>query len=225
MKKGDQVVGTGSSRSDRKRAAIVAAAREVFLRHGYAGATMDDVAELAGASKVTVYKHFSDKPSLFTAVFTTAIDDVAAASRPLVDSLGDSTDIEGDLRRFARDHVVSVTAPDLVRMRRMIIAEAERFPDVAAAWHRAGPERGHRSLAEQIRKLTARGLLRATDPMLAAQNLNYLILSVPLNEAMFVVGVDPPSIRRLHRYADEAVRLFIAAYGVAACGVPDADPA
>ena len=67
----------------------------------------------------------------------------------------------------------------------MIIAEATRFPELARAWHRAGPERAHATLAEQIEPLARRGLLRAPDPLLAAQHLNYLILSVPVNEAMF----------------------------------------
>ncbi len=52
--------------------------------------------------------------------------------------------------------------------------------------------------------------------MLAAQHLNYLILSVPVNEAMFTGRDTPFSRRTLHRYADEAVRVFLAAYGTGA---------
>jgi TetR/AcrR family transcriptional regulator, mexJK operon transcriptional repressor len=71
---------------------------------------------------------------------------------------------------------------------------------VAAAWTASSPP-------------DRRGLLRTPDPLLAAQHLNYLILSVPLNEAMFN-GRDTPYGRRLlNRYADEAVRVFMAAYG------------
>ena len=51
------------------------------------------------------------------------------------------------------------------------------------------------------------------DSLLAAQLLNYLILSVPLNEAMFTGRDKPYSRRYLNRYADEAVRVFLAAYG------------
>ena len=47
-------------RSARKRQAILQAARERFLQKGYAGASMDEVAAMAGVSKVTIYKHFSD---------------------------------------------------------------------------------------------------------------------------------------------------------------------
>jgi TetR/AcrR family transcriptional regulator, mexJK operon transcriptional repressor len=200
-------------RSARKRQAILYAARDLFLQKGYAGASMDEVAGLAEVSKVTIYKHFSDKHTLFVAVVTDAIDDAKAGSQNLVDKLGTSTDIEIDLRDFARRHVELVTQPHLVQMRRMIIAEAHRFPDLARAWHRIGPERGHATLASQIDKLVSRGQLQVADSLLAAQLLNYLILSVPLNEAMFTGRDKPYSRRYLNRYADEAVRIFLAAYG------------
>lgn len=201
-------------RSAQKRRAILEAAREVFLASGYPSTSMDDVAATAGVSKVTIYKHFSDKHSLFGAVFTDAIKQAEENTRSLVDQLATSVDVEKDLRAFARQHVLDVTQPHLIQMRRMIIAEAVRFPELARAWHRAGPERGHATLAAQIEQLGRRGLLRAPDPLLAAQHLNYLILSVPVNEAMFTGRAKPYSRRQLHRYADEAVRVFMAAYGV-----------
>jgi TetR/AcrR family transcriptional repressor of mexJK operon len=201
-------------RSGRKRLAILDAAREVFLRNGYAGASMDDVAALAEVSKVTIYKHFSDKRSLFIAVITRAIEEAEASTRSLVDDLATSMDVEQDLRTFARQHVTDVMQPHLIRMRRMIIAEANRVPELARAWHHTGPERGHAALAGQIGQLAHRGLLRVADPLLAAQHLNYLILSVPVNDAMFTGRDKPYSRRQLHRCADEAVRVFMAAYGV-----------
>ncbi|MET8117748.1 TetR/AcrR family transcriptional regulator C-terminal domain-containing protein [Micromonospora sp. NPDC005291] len=66
--------------------------------------------------------------------------------------------------------------------------------------------------APQTEPSTSRGLLQVTDPLLAAQHLNYLILSVPANEAMFSTRDKPYSRRQLQRYADEAVRVFMAAY-------------
>jgi TetR/AcrR family transcriptional regulator, mexJK operon transcriptional repressor len=198
-----------------KRRTILDAARGVFLDKGYAGASMDEVAAVAGASKVTVYRYFADKQRLFASVVADAIEQAEAGTQDLVDRLAVSDDVEADLRAFARRHVADVTRPHLVRMRRLLIAEATRFPELAATWHRAAPERAHATLAAVIARLAGRGLLHAPDPLLAAQNLNYLILSVPLNEAMFT-GADPAADpERLTRYADEAVRVFMAAYGPA----------
>ncbi len=51
------------------------------------------------------------------------------------------------------------------------------------------------------------------DPLLAAQHFNWLILSVPLNKAMFHGSGADFTPGELERYADEGVRVFLAAYG------------
>jgi hypothetical protein len=98
-------------------------------------------------------------------------------------------------------------------MRRVVISEAERFPDLARAWYERGPERGHATLARQFEALDRRGRLRVDDPLLAARNFNWLVLSVPLNQAMFLGTRSPFPPGELDRLADEAVRVFLAAYG------------
>jgi TetR/AcrR family transcriptional repressor of mexJK operon len=185
----------------------------VFLRNGFGGASMDQVAALAGVSKVTVYNHFADKKRLFTAILTGDISATEALTHAMVAALSDSNDLENDLRRFARRHIAEVTRPHLIRLRRIIIAEAERFPELAQTWYANGPERAHTTLAEQFHALTQRGLLQAADPLLAAQHFNWLILSIPLNTAMFHGGDTEFTATELDRYADEGVRVFLSAYG------------
>jgi TetR/AcrR family transcriptional regulator, mexJK operon transcriptional repressor len=197
-------------RSARKRRSILEAARTLFLRNGYAGTSMDDVAALAAVSKQTVYKNFADKQQLFTDVITGDIAETEQLTRTLADSLPESDDLERDLRTFARRHVVEVMQPHLVQMRRVLIGEADRFPDLAAAWYARGPERAHATFARWFAALAERGLLRVPDPLLAAEHFNWLILSIPMNRAMFS-GTEEP-VDRLHHYADEAVRVFLAAY-------------
>jgi TetR/AcrR family transcriptional regulator, mexJK operon transcriptional repressor len=203
------------TRSARKRGAIVDAARTTFLRKGYGGTTMDEVAALAAVSKQTVYKHFADKKGLFTAIVTGEIDDAERLTHDMVAALAASDDIAADLRRFARRHVADVMQPDLVRLRRIVIAEAEQFPELARAWFASGPERAHATLAEQFDQLAERGLLHLDDPLLAAQQFNWLVLAIPLNDAMFHPGAAPPA-EELERQADAGVRVFLAAYGTGA---------
>jgi TetR/AcrR family transcriptional regulator, mexJK operon transcriptional repressor len=200
-------------RSARKRQAIIEAARTVFLRNGYGGASMDDVAALAAVSKQTVYKHFTDKRRLFTSVISGDISATEVLTHDMVAALRDSEDIENDLRRLARRHISEVTRPHLIQLRRIVIAEAERFPELARIWYASGPERAHAMLADQFEALARRGLLRVDDPLLAAQHFNWLILSIPLNRAMFNVSDVGFTSAELQRYADEAVRIFLAAYG------------
>ncbi|MGH8824901.1 MAG: TetR/AcrR family transcriptional regulator [Jiangellaceae bacterium] len=202
----------GSGRSAGKRRAIMEAARTVFLRTGYDGASMDEVAALAAVSKQTVYKHFADKRRLFTAIITGDISATETLTHDMVAALRDSEDIEKDLRQFARRHITEVTQQHLIQLRRIIIAEAERFPELARTWYASGPERAHATLAEQFHALARRGLLRMDDPLLAAQHFNWLILSIPLNSALFHGSHTEFTPRELQRYADEGVRVFLAAY-------------
>lgn len=199
------------TRSARKRRAILDAARSVFLQKGYGGASMDEVAALAAVSKQTVYKHFADKRRLFEAIITGDISATESLTHDMLASLSTTDNLARDLREFARRHIGEVIQPHLIQLRRIIIAEAERFPDLASTWFANGPERGHASMAAQFEALERRGLLTMPDPLLAAQHFNWLVLSIPLNKAMFHPDHTFPR-GELNRYADEAVRIFLAAY-------------
>ncbi|TWP50719.1 TetR/AcrR family transcriptional regulator [Lentzea tibetensis] len=200
-------------RSARKRRAIVEAARTVFLRSGYAGASMDEVAALAEVSKQTVYKHFADKERLFTEIIVGDIKTTEERSDEIIESLPASDDIDGDLRALGRQIVVNVMQPRLVRLRRIIIGEVDRFPDVARTWFDSAPGRSYAMLADRFGTLHSRGLLHTPDPMLAAQHFLWLVLSIPMNKAMFEVDENPFTPEELERFADEGVRVFMAAYG------------
>jgi AcrR family transcriptional regulator len=200
-------------RTARKRRAILQAAGQLFVQQGYTGTSMEQIAARAAVSKQTVYKNFSDKQRLFTTVITSAIAEAEQRSEDLLDALAHTTNLERDLRAFAREHLETVLQPHLVQMRRVLIAEADRFPDLARTWYQAAPERGHQTLAKLFAELTRQGKLRIDNPMLAAQHFNWLVLSIPMNRAMFRVDHKPPGPAQLRDYADESVRIFLAAYG------------
>jgi len=215
-----------AGRSARKRTAILAAAHELFLHKGYAGTSMDDVAARAAVSKQTVYKHFADKQRLFTEVITSDVGRTGDTAEAQMAAMPDSTDPAVDLRAIARWHLAGVMEPDRLRLRRMLIGEAERFPELAQAWWATGPERSFAEFAGWFAAWHRRGLLRAPDPMLAAQHFNWLVLSIPLNKAMAYPSDEPLfTPAELNRYADEGVRVFLTAYASLAPGLSEAERA
>jgi TetR/AcrR family transcriptional regulator, mexJK operon transcriptional repressor len=202
-------------RSSRKRIAILDAARDLFLHKGYAGTSMDDVAARAAVSKQTVYKNFADKQRLFTEVITTDVGRVGAATQARISAMPDSTNVAADLKEFARWHLADVMQPARLRLRRTLIGEAERFPELAQAWYASGPEQSVAEFARWFSAWDARRLLRTPDPVLAAQYFNWLVLSIPLNKAMAYATDEPLfTAAELDAYSDEAVRIFLAAYAV-----------
>ena len=200
-------------RSARKRKAILEAATEAFLRDGYRGTSMDEIAESAAVSKQTVYKHFADKKRLFFEIVSSAVDEVSDPVHDQVVNLQDSGDVEADLRELARRQLAMVMQPRLMQLRRLVIAEAGRFPELGRTFHERGPGRTIEALATAFERLAARGALELDDPQLAAAHFNWLVMSIPLNQAMFLGNDAAPSSRELNRYADAGVRVFLAAYG------------
>jgi len=163
-------------RSARKHRAIIKAARTTFLAKGYDDTSVDEIAAIAAVSKPTIYKHFGDKVGLFGATIATAIAEAKSHTQATIEALPATRNLEGDLRRFARQHLAEVMQPHLLRMRRRLIAEAERFPQLAATWYRNGPEKGHETLAAVFSALAARGLLQIDDALVAAEQFNWLVL-------------------------------------------------
>jgi TetR/AcrR family transcriptional regulator, mexJK operon transcriptional repressor len=200
-------------RSARKRRAIMEAATTVFLRNGYLGASMDEIAALAAVSKQTVYKHFADKEGLFTEIILGTIDQVGEPFHAEVLTLGDTDDLPGELGLLARRLIAAVMAPDVLRLRRLVIAEADRFPQLGRTYYERGPGRTAAALAPHFQRLAERGLLRLEDPLMAASQFNWLITSIPLNQVMLCGDAGRFTPAELDRYADTGARTFLAAYG------------
>ncbi len=127
--------------SVRKRQAILDAAEQVFLRDGYLGANMDELAVLSGVSKQTVYAHFGSKEALF-------VDLVGSMTRAVGDELHlelaeptNPDDLRQHLEEQAFRQLSAVMDPRILRLRRLAIAEALRFPDLGRVLWENGPQR------------------------------------------------------------------------------------
>lgn len=198
-------------RSDRKRRLILEAASTVFLDRGYNGTTMDEVATLAGVSKPTLYRHFTDKERLYAAIIQVTADDVDKVIQLVAGSMAGASHPREALQRLARKLVTALMQPELLRLRRLVIANAERFPDVARAWFAQGFERVLATLAASFERYAQRGLLKIDDPLLAANHFAGLLLWIPLNRAMFT-GDHASDPAELERYANAAVDAFLSGY-------------
>jgi AcrR family transcriptional regulator len=203
------------TRSTRKRRSILDAAATVFLRKGYVGTSMDEIATLAAVSKQTVYKHFADKQTLFTELVTSTVRDASDAVHAEVLDLQDSGDIEADLLDLARRQLDRALQPKVLQLRRLVIGEAGRFPDLGRTFYELGPGRTMAGLAMVFGELAERGVLAVDDPALAAEHFNWLVMSVPLNQAMLLGDDEPMDAAGLDRCAEAGVRVFLAAYRAA----------
>lgn len=172
--------------SVRKRESILAAAQEQFLAHGYEAVTMDSIARVSGVAKQTLYSHFGGKEGLFLALVgsqTSAASERVLGAPPVVP---DGADARTVLAPILEQQLSTVLDPGLLALRRLVIGLMPQFPDLARSLHLNGPQRAIDSLAEVIGKMDAAGILRASDPVLAATQLNWLVMGEPVNRAMLL---------------------------------------
>jgi TetR/AcrR family transcriptional regulator, mexJK operon transcriptional repressor len=205
--------GEDQRRSARKRRAIVDAATEAFLLDGYRGTSMDQIAAAARVSKQTVYKHFADKEKLFAEIVTAT---VATAGDPVGDEvrrLADTEDLAADLHDLGLRQLKLVLRPRMMQLRRLVIAESARFPELGRTFYDRGAERTVTAFAETFTRLAERGLLRVEDAVTAARQFNWLIMAAPVNAAMLLGRDDPPPDSDLEYWVSSGVRTFLAAYG------------
>jgi TetR/AcrR family transcriptional repressor of mexJK operon len=200
-------------RGDAKRDEIRHAALAVFLSNGYLGTNVDQIAAAARTSKRTVYSHFGDKEQLFRDVIRGTIEPMQAALKDLLDSAKPGHAPES-LRSLVRNLTTLIVTPQVAHLRRTVIAEAERFPDLAAEWYRLGPEQTVDRLADHLTTISRPARLRIDDARVAAQHLLWLAVSAPLNRLMFA----PESVAspdELDQTATAAFEAFWRAYGPA----------
>lgn len=198
-------------RSARKHQAIMEAATRAFMAKGYSGTSMEDIAKQAAVSKQTVYKHFADKEKLFAEIVLATTDRIDGMVDLVADIPADGDTLEENLTRLARQFLGALTRPQVLQLRRLIIANADSFPELGATWYEQGFERVLSTLAATFQHLTDRGLLKADEPMLAANHFAGLLLWIPVNKAMFT-GSPQHTDAELDHYAAAGIRAFLAAY-------------
>lgn len=202
-------------RITRSRGIILAAALDHFLADGYVGASVDAIAETAGVSKRTVYNIYDGKEALFRAVLQEAIDTAEAfarASGDMAAQVADTTDLAEDVRDLAVRQATAVLGGGIVRLRRLLIGEAERFPELASEYYARAPGRVLGALAELFAAFDAHGLLELDDAQVAAEHFSFLVMGALLDQAHFMSADDRPAPDDVTARARAGADAFLRAY-------------
>lgn len=197
-------------RKGRKFDQVLEGARTIFLRDGFDGASVDDIAKEAGVSKATLYSYFPDKRLLFMEVAKVECARQADEAEALID---DTAPVE-QVMRLAAERILDFALSDFgQRVFRICVAEADRFPGLGHEFYHSGPQLIRDRIAEFLTKAVKRGSLRIDDVPLAAEQFLQLCKADLQEKLIFgLCELCTPSDRK--RTIDGAVQMFMARYGV-----------
>lgn len=195
-----------SKRGKERMQKILDAATTLFLKSGYGYTTMDAVVEKSGGSKATLYNLFPNKGELFRAVIDRVVSSRDGAQ------LGACENLEEDLLHFAMQRLRVVFSTEHMALLRLIIAERDRFPDIARLYYEEGPQRSYHSLSAYLRDIDERRLLAIPDVEEATEFFVGMLMHQWYLEQLYLSSEAPGETAILHRATDVVAR-FLRSYG------------
>ena len=192
----------------RKYDQVIAGARAVFMREGFEGASVDEIARDAGVSKATLYSYFPDKQHLFLEVLKTE-----CTAQSEVDVLFEQTGLSVEEKLFVIcNKLITFFLSDFGQeVFRVCVAEATRFPELGQTFYESGPKNWGEKIAGFLSCDKAQAVLDIDDVYLAADQLAQLCRADLLLKVMFGVETNPTQAD-IDRIAGEAVKTFLARY-------------
>jgi len=154
-------------RKDARPEEIISAALEVFADRGFAATKLEDVARRAGVTKGTIYLYFENKEALFKALIRQTIVPVIAQGEELARSFpGSAREL---FERLVREYWRLVGETSLVGIPKLMMAEANNFPELARFYYEEVVTRGHRLMAGVLERGIKAGEFRPVNVAVATK--------------------------------------------------------
>ena len=165
-------------RRDKRRRAIIEAARQLFLEKGYGATTLSDIVSRSGGSLSTLYELFENKSGLLRAVVEDACDDLLSA---IESATIDDKAPRDALSIIAEYFSLRLADPELISILRVIATETVKFPELGAQFYASGPVAARRLIGDYLRRQQTLGLLIIDN----AEEAATLFLQMLLGESHF----------------------------------------
>ena len=191
-------------RKEARPGELAAAALDLFVEKGYAATRLDDVAARAGVSKGTLYLYFASKEALFKAVVEDAIVPLLEAAEQKIASYdGSSVDL---FYRLLMGWWEQFGATRLSGIIKLLIAEAQNFPEVIQYFHDQALERMRTLLRRIVQRGVERGEFRPQNLDLAVETIMApLMMLVVWRYSFYLCGQQPDPILYLQTHFDLVV--------------------
>jgi TetR/AcrR family transcriptional repressor of mexJK operon len=210
-KDGSKPAGPGRPKDLGKRAAILDAAKRMFTAQGFEGVSMDQIAADAGVSKLTVYSHFGDKETLFSAAITAKCEEQLANGLFAVDP---AASLREQLLAIARAFFTLITSEEALAIHRVVTTQPPPAKLGKLFWE-AGPRRVQVAFETFLRDEVAAGQLDVPDVHRAASQF-FCLLKGELHAQLLCGCGESFTAADVEAHLQATVDLFLRAYAPAA---------
>ncbi|WP_061035296.1 MULTISPECIES: TetR/AcrR family transcriptional regulator [Vibrio] len=193
--------------SEKKRLALIEAAQQEFIEHGYSSANMDRVCERAATSKRTLYRHFESKDVLFIESIQSVLETQRAR---LQLTYRQDVDIESQLRDYLYSKLDSMYEDFGLPLAKMVISEFMRTPDLAENYlHQL--QRQDELLQAWFAEAIADGKFKPLDPAMMS-NMLMCLLKGNFLWPQLVANQDVPNEEQRKETVESILTLFFNGY-------------
>ncbi len=190
-----------------RQRAILAAAFSVLMDQGYAGASTLEIATRAKVSKRELYAEFGSKRGILKALIASTAARMQVPLNP--PEIGDRHAFTVALIRYGVTALSELTAPPVLAINRLAVAEAGRSADLGEILDRRGREPNRKALDGLIRRAQVAGFIGAGDPdRMAGQFFSLLFGDLILRLLLGVIP--PPNAREIKERAEAATAAVLA---------------
>lgn len=192
-----------------RREQIAAAALAVILDRGYAGTSIRAIAQEAGCSLETLYRHFENKEALFLELVNSLRNRIVEPLRDASAAPATDRDLEAALTRAGTLLFDVLTSDEGLKMQRLTFAESGRFPELGRLVYEEGIRPFDNAVAAILGDAAERGLVRCPDPLEAARLFSGMVLFDPRERLLLGIG-QAESLSSRSEYLERVVALFLA---------------
>jgi len=196
-------------RGEKRRVELIDVAEKMFLVRGFAETTMLAIAEAAGASKETLYRHFENKEQLFAEIISRKARQISGPDAPMARG-GSAETVLAELGITLLRTIVTGEASFLFRT---VVTEAARSPELGNLFYARGPGLTVERLTQYLSAASAKGELHCEDPKLAARLFLGAVVSQFHLRRLFESNWKPPAEKEISRHVKAAVSMFMAQFG------------
>jgi TetR/AcrR family transcriptional regulator, mexJK operon transcriptional repressor len=196
-------------RGERRREELIDVAEKIFLARGFPETTMQMIAEAAGASKETLYRHFESKELLFAEIVSRKARAISGPDGAI--ARGGSAEVV--LSALGTSLLTTVCTGQGAFLFRTVVAEAARTPELGDLFFERGPGATVDRLTQYLKDATKRGELHCDDPAVAARLFLGAVAAQFHLRRLLQSNWKPPAASEIDRHVTAAVSMFLKEFG------------